>query len=1100
MPRPSPRLTPRRVGVVAARTLGTTIALVAASAASAQAHEGAEAAHHESPEGWTAPASAPEDTGSGTPGAAQHESPPPQEQAPTQDSAPTAHAEERQATPQPQEHTEPPQSSPEPSPSHSPEHTPDAAHPQQHETPTPAPDREQKRSSEAERPSQQEQASPPAHEPSQQQTPEPAREQHRPDESPTPPRAERSSERAAAERAAAERAAAEQAAAQQAADERAAAQRAAAEQAAQHAAADQAARQAAADQAAAQHAATQHAEESRPEASDQAQPEVPATEVGEQPQPAPTAQPQAETQEQAQVDRPRSEDQGPHAPQVEDATTAGPAVAMPNLDAAPTQPPTPTPESPSAGTPTANSPESPAPDHGPVGHEAVEQPAVDAPEATPQVDTADTTAGPAGQKIGPLEGGPTPQFRAAFAATPPAPTHRAEALPGDARQPDAHDDAREAPPDSAPDHAPGSDATEPEPGIAHLPGLPEVGEKARPRPVPEAPDWWTALFSGADARRDDADDHRGDREKSAPAPEDDHESRDERRNAGAPEGGRPTDDDDNDEKGDRHEKREEKNEKNENKDVKKKDEDDGDAAARFFRSLFGLDDEDNDREEEKSEKPAAKRAEDKKTEPKKKGASTSRPIIDLDKDDNDDEDEEDDRGPRRATPTVEPLKLSKLFELDSEPRSAKTPRRAASPTTEPRRSPQNRREETSGLDDLRRLRADVDDADPTTDSDDEGGRGARTTDTQPPRETPADAGPATSRPTRSTPTQPTPPAQTSAPTAPSAPSTPAQTQTPPAPTRSEQRSERIPGLHTPRPDTSRLVPAPLPPRTYAPVPSAAAPQEGTRRTPRTETPTPERSWPSGVVRGGRPVDTERGRPADVVVVTVDGRSWGSIAAADALRPVRDSAARVVVETPLLPESGFDLAQCAAGEYRDQWTTFGTRLKTLKTPPIVALGPGMNESGHPWSGEAADYAACFTDVARTVKQVAPNVAFQWTPALGSRPGMPGDTVLAAWPAPEVVDVIGVDATADGRPWQEQVNGAYGLNYWASFADRHGKRIAVARWGVLPGTHQDRSVNPAYIRNMHDWVSRIAAKEALAYEAYAEPTDVPEEIAAAYRALF
>ena len=237
-----------------------------------------------------------------------------------------------------------------------------------------------------------------------------------------------------------------------------------------------------------------------------------------------------------------------------------------------------------------------------------------------------------------------------------------------------------------------------------------------------------------------------------------------------------------------------------------------------------------------------------------------------------------------------------------------------------------------------------------------------------------------------------------------------------------------------------------------------------------------------------------------VVVDVDGTSWSTITSASAIDPLRDSRARLVLRTPLLPETGSTLQGCVSGEYRNRWKTFAAKLRTLPAAPIVDLGPGMNEAGTPWSGDPGTYARCWSDVARTVKAVAPNVAFQWTPALGSQSGMPGDSVLRAWPEHDIVDVVGVDATADGRPWSEQVNGAYGLNYWAAFADSRGRRVAVARWGVHAGARADRAVNAAYIRNVHDWVARIASKRALAYEAYAEPSDVPAAIAAAYRSLF
>ncbi len=408
-----------------------------------------------------------------------------------------------------------------------------------------------------------------------------------------------------------------------------------------------------------------------------------------------------------------------------------------------------------------------------------------------------------------------------------------------------------------------------------------------------------------------------------------------------------------------------------------------------------------------------------------------------------------------------------------------------------------------------------------------GGTEDEPTATATPARTPQDPKPNSTPPTRAPQPRATPPTsrQTSgtpdatetrdAPQTPSTPTPPANTAAP-TPTAGPLHmipAPRVPGLTTPTPraqdeedEVSRLVPGPLPPRDYTSVPSAGT-DGRTAPTPSAVVPSPRSTrpavdWPSGIVRDGNgdDLDAERHRPADVLVVPLDGTSWRSLTAASALTPVRSGKARLVLTTPLLPTAGASLQDCASGEYRTRWREFAAVLRSLPNAPIVDLGTGMNREGTPWSGDPRTYAQCWSEVARTVKATAPNVVFQWTPALGSQPGMPGESVLAAWPEHDLVDIVGVDATADGRPWAEQVNGAYGLNYWAAFADDRGRRVAVARWGVHPGATPDRAVNAAYIRNVHDWVARVAAKDALAYEAYTEPADVPPAMAEAYRALF
>ncbi|MDO5627251.1 MAG: hypothetical protein Q4G43_02910, partial [Mobilicoccus sp.] len=335
------------------------------------------------------------------------------------------------------------------------------------------------------------------------------------------------------------------------------------------------------------------------------------------------------------------------------------------------------------------------------------------------------------------------------------------------------------------------------------------------------------------------------------------------------------------------------------------------------------------------------------------------------------------------------------------------------------------------------------------------------------------------------------------------PSALATTPPPAQPERPATPPTRTPFTHRPVPaESPAQVPAPLPSRRYDRIPSAGSPATAAPRGPVLPRRAAEREWPSGLYLDSADDLTlaeERGRAADVYVVPVDGASWESITAVTTPVPLPTGPERLVLSTPLVPETGTTWAQCAMGEYETHWTQFGAKLAALPAAPIVDLGPAMNEMSAEEVSPAA-YAACFAEVSRTIKKAAPEVAIQWTPVLGDQAGMSGDDVLSAWPGRAYVDVIGIDARARGLTWSQTVNGEYGLNYWASFADRQGKRIAVTRWGVHPETPTDRGVNEAYVRHVHDWIATIAAKAALAYEAYSETEDTPSDAAAAYRDLY
>lgn len=236
------------------------------------------------------------------------------------------------------------------------------------------------------------------------------------------------------------------------------------------------------------------------------------------------------------------------------------------------------------------------------------------------------------------------------------------------------------------------------------------------------------------------------------------------------------------------------------------------------------------------------------------------------------------------------------------------------------------------------------------------------------------------------------------------------------------------------------------------------------------------------------------------MATIDAPSWDALQHADVVKRLAAAPGRAVLSAPLLPHSGASLAQCNKGDYDQAFDSFASHISSAGIDqPVVDLGAGMNVEGRSFSGDPAAFAACYRRAASAVKRAVPAAQLQWTVDVGSRAGMPKDAVLHAWPGADIVDLVGVQAL-DTRPWVEQINGDYGLNYWAGFAGQHGKRIAVSQWGVHPASPISAS-NAAYVQNMHGWMARTAAKGALAYDAYATPLYAQGRPAdEAYRALF
>jgi hypothetical protein len=106
-------------------------------------------------------------------------------------------------------------------------------------------------------------------------------------------------------------------------------------------------------------------------------------------------------------------------------------------------------------------------------------------------------------------------------------------------------------------------------------------------------------------------------------------------------------------------------------------------------------------------------------------------------------------------------------------------------------------------------------------------------------------------------------------------------------------------------------------------------------------------------------------------------------------------------------------------------------------------------------------------------------------------MPGTSVLDAYPGDGYVNIIGVDSYDMWPPantsggWEAQLNGPYGLNYWLSFAEQHGKKLSVPEWGLAADVNpawngHSGGDDPTYIQDMFDFFSANSAN--IAFEAY------------------
>jgi len=222
--------------------------------------------------------------------------------------------------------------------------------------------------------------------------------------------------------------------------------------------------------------------------------------------------------------------------------------------------------------------------------------------------------------------------------------------------------------------------------------------------------------------------------------------------------------------------------------------------------------------------------------------------------------------------------------------------------------------------------------------------------------------------------------------------------------------------------------------------------------------------------------------------------------------------RLVVSIPMLPSSGGNLAQGAAGNFTSGATNyFQTLAQNLVNyglgNSIIRLGWEFNGNWYPWyagensgdSGPTGNFVNYWRLIVTDMRTTAPNLKFDWNPSMGvnnvaSEPEYPGNAY---------VDYIGVDAydaswatgtypfptndsAADIELRQEiacngYMNETEGLLYWSQFAASQGKPLSFPEWGVWdrPDGHGGLD-DPYFIHMLKSFMANPANN--VAFESY------------------
>jgi hypothetical protein len=187
------------------------------------------------------------------------------------------------------------------------------------------------------------------------------------------------------------------------------------------------------------------------------------------------------------------------------------------------------------------------------------------------------------------------------------------------------------------------------------------------------------------------------------------------------------------------------------------------------------------------------------------------------------------------------------------------------------------------------------------------------------------------------------------------------------------------------------------------------------------------------------------------------------------------------------QAGAALRRAATGVFDHHYVAFARKLVAAgHEDAFLSFGHELNgDDWYPWSavGHEADYVAMWRRVVPRMQAV-PGARFRfvWNPT-----AMPADMtesqLAGVYPGDDVVDVIGINlydvsyriAAGDGADWQvrrwlDLRTRDHGLDWFAWFAARHGKPLAIPEWGLVTTRSNPNGGgdNAYFIERMYEWI--------------------------------
>jgi hypothetical protein len=218
------------------------------------------------------------------------------------------------------------------------------------------------------------------------------------------------------------------------------------------------------------------------------------------------------------------------------------------------------------------------------------------------------------------------------------------------------------------------------------------------------------------------------------------------------------------------------------------------------------------------------------------------------------------------------------------------------------------------------------------------------------------------------------------------------------------------------------------------------------------------SWQSGVYVGGcnttaiNQFKSWRGTTVAHSMVFL-GTTWSAIEnPTSAASCFKSAGIPVTFSVPMLPASGASIATGATGAYNAYWTTLAKNLVADgQANADLRIGWEMNGDWFNWNARSNPTAwkNYWIDIVKSMRTVSgQHFTYTWSPANGQT-----FAIENAYPGDAYVDYIGEslydeDYSSNSQTvrWNALLTGSHGLNWQASFAAAHNKKLAYPEWAL------------------------------------------------------